>query len=310
MKLKAVVTGGAGFIGSHLVERLLADGDDVMIIDNFYTGKAENLPKSGIFKLHQGPSGDIASVVKEADIVYHLGMYSSSPMYKENPRLVADVVAEAIAVYEFAKKTRCKLVVASTSSIYNGSPFPWTEGVFPKVTDYYTEARYAVERLGELYWKLHGVGSTALRFFSVYGEREEGKGRYANTLTQFLWSVKQGRQPVLYGTGEQTRDLTYVKDIVEGLMLASARREGFEVFNLGTGSETSFNAMVDMVCAETATKVAPKYVEADMTNYVMRTRADTRKAKEKLGFVAEVPIAEGLRVIADYYGRLAELPRL
>jgi UDP-glucose 4-epimerase len=167
-----------------------------------------------------------------------------------------------------------------------------------------------VERLGELYWKLHGVDSTALRFFSVYGEREEGKGKYANTLTQFLWSVIQRKQPVLYGTGRQSRDLTYVKDIVEGLLLASRRTSGFDVFNLGTGSETSFNAMVEMICSKLGTKVAPRYVDSDMTSYVMRTKADTRKARERLGFEARVPVEKGLDIIAPYYAGLGGLPRL
>jgi UDP-glucose 4-epimerase len=308
--MKAVVTGGAGFIGSHLVERLLTDGDEVLVIDNFHTGKTENLPASGSLRLHRGPAGDISSVARDVDIVYHLGMYSSSPMYKENPGLVGEVVKDAVAVYEFVRKTGCRLVVASTSSIYNGTPLPWTEGISPRVTDYYTEARYAVERLGELYWKLHGVGSTALRFFSVYGEREEGKGRYANTLTQFLWSVMQNRQPVLYGKGEQSRDLTYVKDIVEGLSIASKRSGDFDIFNLGTGSETSFNAMVDMICAKLGTRIEPKYVNADMASYVMRTKADTSKARAKLGFEARVPVEKGLDIIAEYYAGLGRLPQL
>jgi UDP-glucose 4-epimerase len=308
--MKAVVTGGAGFIGSHLVERLLAEGEEVLVIDNFHTGKDENLPKDSNLTLHRGPAADISSVAQGADVVFHLGIYSSSPMYKENPGLVGEVVKDAVAVYEFALKRGSRLVVASTSSIYNGTPFPWSEDIFPKVTDYYTEARYAVERLGELYWKLHGVDSTALRFFSVYGEREEGKGKYANTLTQFLWSVIQRKQPVLYGTGRQSRDLTYVKDIVEGLLLASKRISGFDVFNLGTGFETSFNAMVEMICAKLGTKVAPKYVDADMANYVMRTKADTRKAREGLGFEARVPVEKGLDIIASYYAGPGRLPRL
>ncbi|HVP23017.1 MAG TPA: NAD-dependent epimerase/dehydratase family protein [Conexivisphaerales archaeon] len=307
--MKAVVTGGAGFIGSHLVERLVAEDAEVLVIDNLHTGQAGNIPKGNV-TFHRGRSGVIGRVAKDPDVVFHLGMYSSSPMYKENPHLVSEVVDDAVSVYEFARRTGCRLVVASTSSIYNWTPFPWTEDIAPRVTDYYTEARYAVERLGELYWNLHKVGSTALRFFSVYGEREEGKGKFANTLTQFLWSSMLGQEPLLYGSGEQSRDLTYVKDIVEGMMLASKRREGFGVFNLGTGTETSFNAMVELVGRRLGAKVKPKYVKADMSNYVMRTRADTRKAKEELGFEAKVKLSDGLDAIVKYYSGLRELPRL
>jgi UDP-glucose 4-epimerase len=123
--MKAVVTGGAGFIGSHLVERLLAEGEEVLVIDNFHTGKDENLPKDSNLTLHRGPAADISSVAQGADVVFHLGIYSSSPMYKENPGLVGEVVKDAVAVYEFALKRGSRLVVASTSSIYNGTPFPW-----------------------------------------------------------------------------------------------------------------------------------------------------------------------------------------
>jgi UDP-glucose 4-epimerase len=308
--MKTIVTGGAGFIGSHLVARLLGEGDQVVVIDNFHTGREENLPRAKGLSVIRGRSKDLSSVTERPDIVYHLGIYSSSPMYKENPHLVSEVVDDAVSVYEFAKKMGCGLVVASTSSIYNGLPFPWTEDIVPRVTDYYTEARYAVERLGELYWRLYGVGSTALRFFSVYGEREEGKGKYANTLTQFLWSALQKKQPVLYGNGEQSRDLTYVEDIVDGLVLASKLKKGFEIFNLGTGRETSFNSMVEMIGAKLNVRITPAYVNADISNYVMRTKADTAKARERLGFVAKVPLEVGLDRIVSYYESLSELPRL
>jgi len=319
--LRTVVTGGAGFIGSHLVERLVHTGHDVHVIDNLHTGRKENLSGSGeaSFSFHQGPAGDISTFgLKGVETVFHLGIYSSSPMYRQDPTLVAKVVQDAIGIYEFAKREGCRLVVASTSSIYNGNPVPWSESAPIHVTDYYTEARYAVERLGELYHKLYGVGSTHLRLFSVYGEREEGKGRYANTLTQFLWSAMRGSQPVLYGDGNQSRDLTYVGDVVDAFLLASqsqsqSQREegGYAVFNVGTGRATSFNAMVKLIGEKLGIRAEPKYVPLDTTNYVMHTLADTAKAKEALGFQAKVTLEQGLeRMIAYYGGVVKSLPKL
>jgi UDP-glucose 4-epimerase len=292
---KIVVTGGAGFIGSNLVERL-AKSNQVTVVDNLHTGSKANLKgaiATGNVKLLQADSREIAKVGLSPDIIFHLGMYSSTPMYKENPHRVGEVVDGAISVLEFAKEKKAKLVIASTSSLYNGRPTPYKEELLPLVSDYYTEARYCVERLAELYYKLYGVDSVCLRLFSVYGPHEEAKKQYANLVTQFLWDMQRGEKPLVYGDGTQTRDFTYVDDVVDAFLKA-VDAKGFDVFNVGTGKSYTINDMISKINSQMHTEIKPAYKPVDMTNYVMHTLADTKKSAEVLGFRAKYTLDDGI----------------
>jgi len=239
--MRVLVTGGAGFIGSHLSEELVKKGCEVVIIDNLHTGNEKNIEQiRDKVEFIKADAGKARSAIKgKIDVIFHLGIYSSSPMYKENPLLVAKAIEDAINLLEFAKEQDAKFILASTSSIYNGLPLPWREDMKPRVSDYYTEARYCIERLLELYNKLYGLRGVVLRLFSVYGPREESKGRYANVISQFIWAMLKDEQPVIYGDGEQTRDFIYVSDVVRAFLLAmNYERSEFEIFNVGTGKET------------------------------------------------------------------------
>lgn len=221
-----IVTGGAGFIGSNLVDKLASD-NKVYVIDNMHTGSEENLAeamKTGNVSLIKDDSKNIGKHGINADIIFHLGIYSASPMYRENPMLISDVVAGMIGVLEYAKEHNATVVFASTSSIYNGVQPPHNEAVIPGVTDYYTEARIAAERISELYAKLHSVNVAAMRFFSVYGKHEASKKGYANLVTQFTLNIKNGEQPVIYGDGTQKRDFVRAEDVANALMLAANTR--------------------------------------------------------------------------------------
>ncbi|MEM3212168.1 MAG: NAD-dependent epimerase/dehydratase family protein [Candidatus Micrarchaeaceae archaeon] len=298
-----MVTGGAGFIGSNLVDRLSKD-NKVYVIDNMHTGSEENLAdamKTGNVRLIKDDAKNIGKQGIDADMVFHLGIYSSSPMYKDNPHLVAEVVDGMISVLEYAKKGKLPLVFASTSSIYNGIKPPHKEDIIPGVTDYYTEARISAERLAELYAKLYDVNVSAMRFFSVYGRHEKAKGKYANLVSQFLWSMKKGEQPVIYGNGKQRRDFIFVDDVVDAMISAATKASGFNVFNVGTGKNYDLNELVEKLNAELGTDIEPKYVKVPMNNYVMETLAHTGKAKKMLGFEAKVSLDEGIKELNKYY---------
>jgi len=297
--LTALVTGGAGFIGSNLVEELVRGGEDVIVLDNLQTGSLRNLEGLDV-EIVTMSCNDIPRLDVNADMIFHLGIPSSSPMYKENPLLVGEAVNGFIAVMELARRCGARVVYASTSSLYNGLEPPHREDMVIRVTDYYTEARFAMERIAELYRRLYGVSSMGMRFFSVYGPKEESKGRYANMVTQFLWGMMRNEAPVIYGDGSQTRDFIYVKDVVRALMLAmDSDYNG--VLNVGTGRAHSFNDVIRILGSKLGVEMRPKYIENPIKNYVQHTLADTGKAERCLGFRAAYSLEEGISEIIGYY---------
>jgi UDP-glucose 4-epimerase len=295
----ALVTGGAGFIGSNLVESI-ADKYEITVLDNFHTGSMSNLDlvRKDI-QVIKGSCNDCLTLNLRPDVIYHLGIPSSSPMYKSNPLLVGEAINGMIAIMELAKRSGTKKVVfASSSSLYNGLPTPHKEDAVIQVTDYYTEARLEIERVAELYRRLYEIDYAALRFFSVYGLHEEAKGSYANMVTQFLWEMKDGKAPVIFGDGEQTRDFTFVRDVTEAMVIAASKK-GTGVFNLGTGRSYSFNYVVDLLNQKLGTNLKPEYKENPIKNYVMHTLADTSKMKT-LGFEAKYSLEKGIDEILTH----------
>ena len=296
--METIVTGGCGFIGSNLVKKLMTKGHSVKIFDNMDTGNPSNL-KGLRTEVFREPYSKMDSLVQKTDIIFHLGIPSSSPMYKNNPKLIGEAINDAIDVFEFAQKKGCKVVYASSSSLYNGNKPPYREDMPIYVKDYYTECRYAIERLAKLYNTLHGVKSVGLRFFSVYGPNEKYKGKYANIITQFLWAMLKNEQPVIFGDGNQTRDFIYVGDIVEALMLAMEKDFECEIFNAGTGVAHSFNQIVDMLNENLGKNIKPIHQPMPMKNYVFETLADTEKAEKILGFKAKKTLDEGIKSLIE-----------
>lgn len=297
--MQTVVTGGAGFIGSHLCDSLLAEGNSVACIDNLHTGNADNIKhnlENAKFTLKKSNSGEIGKLgIGKADVIFHGGIPSSSPMYKEDPALVGVAITEFMNVLEYARKHDSRLVFVSTSSLYNGQNPPHREDMILHPSDLYTEARYAMERLGHLYNDLYGMSIVGLRYFSVYGPGEKCKGKYANLVSQFLWDMQKDKSPVIYGHGTQTRDLTYVKDVVDANLLAAKYgKSKYGIFNVGTGKSYSLNEVVAMLNAALKKNIKPTYVENKVKNYVAHTLADTSKAKRELGFEAKVTLEEGI----------------
>jgi UDP-glucose 4-epimerase len=294
-----LVTGGFGFIGSNLVETLLKSGSNVTVLDSLHTGNIENLKGLTADKIYD-QCINVQAYNLFPDAIYHLGIASSSPMYKKDPMLVGEEINNTIAIFELAKKAGCKVVYASSSSLYNGVKPPHKENAKILVKDYYTEARLAIERTAELYHELYGVESVGLRFFSVYGPKETYKKQYANMVTQFLWEMKAGKVPTIYGDGSQTRDFTYVTDIVNALILAmNSDYQG--ILNAGTGKSSSFNAVINILNEALLLDIQPTYLKNPIKNYVQDTLADTAKVEKELGFETQVSLKEGIKNIVKYY---------
>lgn len=297
--LKVLVTGGCGFIGSNLVQRLVNDGYSVTVFDNLHTGNLVNIKGLNV-KFYKKPYNELGDFIHDIDGVFHLGIPSSSPMYKKNPRLVGEAVNDAIEIFEYAKEKNCKVVYASSSSIYNGNKIPYKEDMPVYVTDYYTECRYSIERLAQLYNALYGVKSIGLRFFSVYGPKERFKENYANIVSQFLWIMMRNEAPVVFGDGSQTRDFTYVTDVVNALVLSMKKECKCEVFNVGTGVAHSFNQVIKNLNRLLGKNINPIYRKPNpIKNYVHDTLADTTRAEETLGFKAEISFSIGLESLVS-----------
>ena len=296
--MKYLVTGGAGFIGSNLVERLQRDKHTVSVVDNFSTGSLENLKFQNTFEL--GPCVFAGQSIKATckipefskqhyDGIFHLGQPSSTPMYRNNRKLVSKTIDEFISVMEYAREYKCPVVYASSSSVYNGNPMPWRENMLIFPTDFYTEVRVSFERLAEVYYELYEVHSCGLRLFSVYGPRETYKRQYANLITQLIWAKQADLCFPIYGDGRQTRDVTYVSDVVDAFILAMERNiPGAPVFNVGTGKSYSINKITEKI------GTSFRYIPVPFKNYVENTLADPKLAEKNLGFKAKVSLDEGL----------------
>lgn len=303
--MSILVTGGAGFIGSNLVEELLDSHEEVIILDNMDTGSMGNLDGlDGSLSVMKANSHDIPNLSLNIEAIYHLGIPSLSPMYKRNPFLVGDAINGAIAVFELAKRCQARVVYASSSSLYSGIEPPHQEDQKILVTDYYTEARLAIERIAELYRTLFDVRSVGLRFFSVYGPKENAKKQYANMVTQFLWEMMKGNAPMIYGDGTQTRDFVYVKDIVRALRLAMDS-DYHGILNAGTGRAYSFNQVIDILNQKLGSDIKPGYVNNPIKNYVRHTQAETTKSKAVLGFEARLILEDGIsNMVRCYVGKI------
>ncbi|MEM2878083.1 MAG: NAD-dependent epimerase/dehydratase family protein [Candidatus Hadarchaeales archaeon] len=298
-----LVTGGAGFIGSNIVEELVRRGEGVTVIDNFSTGSPDNLKDvRKKVKVIRAPCASIPKIrISGLKRIFHIGIPSSSPMYRENPHLVGEAINDFINVMELARRESCPVVYASTSSLYSGCKMPHREDMCSRPFDFYTEARVAMERLAAMYHELHGVRSVGMRFFSVYGPRERAKGIYANIVSQFIWAMVEDRAPVIYGDGNQTRDFVHVSDVVRACMLASEADVDCEIVNVGTGKSTSFNQVIDIINELLGKSIKPTYLDNPIKNYVFHTKADLTKAKRLLGYVPQVGLREGIeRLLVEY----------
>ena len=298
--MKYLVTGGAGFIGSNMTEDLVSEGHEVVVVDNLSTGDIKNLSAvKDKIKFIEAPSMSVLELddLNNLDGIYHYGIPSTTQLYRDNRLLVGEAVNEFTKILELAKREKCKLIYASSSSVYNGNKPPFKEDMPVLIKDFYTETRYLMERMAKLYYDFYEVESIGFRFFSVYGPHEEAKKTFANLISQFMWDLKAGRQPLLYGDGSQTRDFTFVGDINNGFRLGMKSNLECDVFNLGTGSCYSLNELVDILNEILGTDIKPTYQENPLQNYVQETLADTSKAKEKLGFEAKIVLRDGIRKI-------------
>lgn len=295
--MKILVTGGAGFIGSNLVHDLTKEDNEIIIVDNLSTGDLNNISDvMDKIKFIKTSCSEVSKIkeLEGLDGIYHYGVPSTTQLYRDDKSLVGGAVNDFIEILELAKREDCKVIYASSSSVYNGNIPPFKEDMPVMIKDFYTEARHLMERVAKLYNDFYEVKSVGFRFFSVYGPREEAKKDFANLISQFLWDMKKGKAPLIYGDGTQTRDFTYVDDINRGFRLGMESNIDNDVFNLGTGECYSLNELVSILNEILDTNINPIYKENPIQNYVQETLADASKAREHFGFEPKVHLREGI----------------
>jgi len=308
--MKFLVTGGMGFIGFNIAKRLINDGHEVIVLDNMSLGKEAELHGAKTVRGDVRNKELIDSLCKDLNGVFHDAAYSSSPMFFPDPREGIDVnlkgflnVVDAACCHDFP------VVYATTSSLYSRCPPPHRESLPVSPGSFYEYSFYARELAASLYADLYGLRAVGLRYFSVYGPHEEHKGKYANNITQFLWGMMKGKRPVIYGDGTQTRDFTYIDDVVEANVFAMKSNLKGEILNVGTGKATSFNEIIAILNKQLGLNITPTYTPNPIKNYVMHTQADTTKAEKVLGFRAKTKLEEGIEKTVNYYtGKDVRIP--
>ena len=300
-----LVTGGAGFIGSHISEELIRRGQRVRVVDSLVTGYTRNL-RDGV-EFVQGDLADPAvakAAVAGMDYVIHQAAIPSVPRSVEKPeeshRANVDGTLQILLASRDAKIRR--VVFAGSSSVYGDTE------VLPKTEVMPTNplSPYALQKLmGEMYLqmftRLYGLETVTTRYFNVFGPRQDPGSPYSGVISLFIKALSEGTQPVIYGDGEQTRDFTYVTNVVDGVLRAvDAPGVGGEVFNVATDNRTSLNQLLATLKKIFGSNVEPIYREA-RTGDVRDSQADISKARKMLGYRPTVGLEEGLRKTVDWY---------
>lgn len=316
MRRWCLVTGGAGFIGSHLVEELVKRGWKVRVLDNLSTGREENLAAVwDRIEFLRGDLRDAAAVeaaVRGVEVVFHQGALPSVQRSIEDPLTTHEVNATGTLRLLWASRAAGvkRVVYASSSSVYGNTPgLPRREEEPLAPRSPYAASKAEGEVYARLFAELYGLETVGLRYFNVYGPRQDESSPYAAVIPRFIGAALAGRPPVIYGDGEQTRDFTYVADVVRAnLLAAEAPGISGEVFNIAGGAETSINELFTLVRRAVGRlgvmwTVQPLYEPARLGE-VRRSRAEVAKARERLGFRAQVPLEEGLAKTVEWFGRM------
>jgi len=307
--MRFLVTGGAGFIGSHLVERLLAEGHDVVVLDDFSTGRRENLtPFLNRIRLIEGSIIDVEvcrRAVGGVDFVLHEAALGSVPRSVIDPVGTNDVNGNGTLNLLLASKEGGvkRFVYAGSSSAYgNTKELPKHEEMPPRPLSPYAVAKLMGEQYCSAFFATYGLETVTLRYFNVFGARQDPASQYAAVIPKFITAALCNQPPTIYGDGEQTRDFTYIANAVEANLRACFAPSAVagQVFNVGAGAQTSLNQLWREIKRLTHAKVDPVY-EPARAGDVRDSLASLERARTILGFTPKVAFAEGLALTIESY---------
>jgi len=302
MGKRVLVTGGAGFIGSHLVNSLVREGFEVVVLDNFFSGRLENLSHidKHDFCLVRGDvrnKSDLRKALKNVDFVFHLAAIVNVPFSIENPLLVSEVnVDGTLNVLEESLKAGVeRLVYASSCAVY-GDPLkvPVDEGHPTRPLSPYGVSKLTAEYYCRVFYEVYELETVCLRFFNVYGSRQGG-GPYAGVVSKFIEFLRDRKSPVIFGDGKQTRDFVYVEDVVNACLLALESKACVgEFVNIGSGVETSINELAEtLIELFGLSGIEPEYT-CPRVGDIKRSCASLEKARRLLGYRPKFSLKNGL----------------
>ncbi len=310
--LKVLVTGGAGFIGSNLTEALLKRNHFVRVLDDFSTGKKENLIFNQAYPAMEIMEGDIRDfltcqkAVKGIDFVFHQAALPSVQRSVEDPATSNAVnVGGTLNILIAAKESGVKRVIyASSSSVYGDTPtLPKHEEMPSYPLSPYALQKYIGEQYGRLFYQLYGLEAISLRYFNIFGPKQDPNSIYSAVIPRFISALLQGRSPVIFGDGEQSRDFTYIENVVQANLLAmSAEHLHGEAVNIACGKRISLNQLLNILKEILGSDQPPLYEEARQGD-VKHSLADIHKAKEMIHYEPIVGIEMGLKKTVEFFQR-------
>ena len=300
---KVLVTGGAGFIGSNIVKTLLEKGAEVRVLDNFATGKRENIAsfkKNRNFELIEGDLRSYSIVrkaVKGVDFVLHQGALPSVSRSIDDPTTTNNVnILGTLNILGAAKEFKVRRVIyASSSSIYGDSKvLPKTEDMPLNPLSPYALSKYAGEKYCQIYYQIYGLETVCLRYFNVFGPNQDPTSQYSAVIPKFIFSMKKDKRPIIYGDGLQSRDFTYVENVVTANMLACQQDNiAGEVFNIAYGKSFTLLQLVNILNKILGKNIKPEFAKVHPGD-VKHSLALIEKAKVKLDYKPKVDFAQGL----------------
>lgn len=306
--MKYLVTGGAGFIGSNIVDELVRRGQGVTVLDDLSSGKEANLASvREKITFVKGTITDAETVHKAAqgtDYVVHLAARTSVPRSVKDPVETNNVnINGTLNVLMAARDAKAKRIVfAASSSAYGETPtLPKVESMQPEPISPYGVTKYVGELYGQVFGRVYGLENASVRYFNVFGPRQDPTSQYSGVLSRFMLAVIEGEQPVVFGDGEQSRDFTYIDNVVdETLRACEAPGASGKVFNGGTGARITLNEVLKMMGKITGKNIEAKY-DPPRAGDIRDSQADVSLARKILGYEPKVMFEEGLRRTWDWY---------
>jgi nucleoside-diphosphate-sugar epimerase len=305
--VKLLVTGGAGFIGSHLVELLLQANYEVRVLDNFSTGRRENILD---FAEVEVVEGDLQSyerahtAVRGCEVVFHQAALPSVPRSIQDPLTTnaANVIGTLNVLLSARDSDVRRIIFASSSSVYGANrTLPKSEDLPLAPISPYAVSKIAGEGYCRSFWEVYGLETVTLRYFNVFGPRQDPRSQYAAVVPNFITAFLARRRPTVYGDGNQTRDFTYVGNVVDGtLRAAQAEDVAGKTFNIACGEQISVNRLLDELRRLTGVDVEPRYVEP-RPGEVTHSHADVSLAERELGYVPRIALDEGLKLTIEHH---------